>query len=153
MPPAAPGCSGGECSPGRCWPGGLAAFVAGAIVASGDDAHNTATGARVAGPPAPNDLPRGGRTIFPAFRVVAYYGAPQNRELGALGIGTPDQAARRLERAARPYVQRSRPVLPAMELIATIAQAAPGRDGRIACASRRPWSSATSPPPVASTRC
>ena len=28
-------------------------------------------------------LPRGGRSILPEFRVVAYYGAPQSRELGA----------------------------------------------------------------------
>ena len=28
-------------------------------------------------------------TIFPRYRVVAFYGAPQSRELGALGIGSP----------------------------------------------------------------
>jgi hypothetical protein len=110
--------------------GGLAAFVAGAVVAAGSDEHNTAAGARVKQPSAPDGLPRGGRRVFPEFRVVAFYGAPQNRELGALGIGTPDQAGRRLARAARPYGKRTRPVLPAMELIATIAQAAPGADGR-----------------------
>jgi hypothetical protein len=75
-------------------------------------------------------LPRGGRSIFPRHRVVAFYGAPQDDELGALGIGTPDQAARRLERVARGYRRRSRPVLPAMELIATIVTAAPGADGQ-----------------------
>jgi hypothetical protein len=109
--------------------GGLAAFVAGAVVAAGDDQQGSAAQARSSAPAAPHDLPRGGRRIFPEFRVVAYYGAPQNRELGALGIGTPDQAGRRLVRAARPYARRTRPVLPAMELIATIAQAAPGRAG------------------------
>ena len=35
------------------------------------------------------ELPRGGRTILPDFRVVAYYGAPQDDELGILGIGPP----------------------------------------------------------------
>src|SRR5919201_3332243 len=49
------------------------------------------------------NLPRGGRRIFPDFRVVAYYGAPQDHQLGALGIGTPAQAARRLLRQATPY--------------------------------------------------
>ena len=34
-------------------------------------------------PPKPAELPLGGRTIFPHYRVVAYYGAPQNHELGA----------------------------------------------------------------------
>ena len=60
---------------------------------------------------------------------MAFYGAPQDEALGALGIGTPASAAARLERAAAPYARRSRPVLPAFELISTIAAAAPGEDG------------------------
>src|SRR5262252_882808 len=39
------------------------------------------------------ELPRGGRRILPAYRVVAYYGAPGGGQLGVLGIGTPDEAA------------------------------------------------------------
>ena len=74
-------------------------------------------------------LPRGGRSIFPERRVVAFYGAPQDRELGALGATSPARAARRLERQARPYAQAGRPVLPAFELITTIVQADPGDDG------------------------
>jgi len=80
-------------------------------------------------PAAPAELPRGGRRIFPAYRVVGYYGAPQDDALGALGIGTPDQAARRLIRQARPYARARRPVLPALELIAVIANADAGEDG------------------------
>ena len=49
-----------------------------------------------------SQLPRGGRSIFPEHRVVAFYGAPQDRQLGALGIGSPARAARRLERQADP---------------------------------------------------
>jgi hypothetical protein len=80
---------------------------------------------------APSDaaLPGGGRRIFPDYRVVAFYGAPQDNALGALGIGSPDAAAARLKRAARGYAKQSRPVLPAFELIATIAAQAPGDDG------------------------
>jgi hypothetical protein len=77
----------------------------------------------------PPQLPRGGRRIFPQFRVVAFYGAPQDEQLGALGVGGPRAAARRLERQARPYRLGRRPVLPAFELIATVAHAAPGDDG------------------------
>src|SRR5688572_17936583 len=44
--------------------------------------------------PAPPELPRGGRRFLPDFRVVAYYGAPQDRQLGALGIGKPSAMAR-----------------------------------------------------------
>jgi hypothetical protein len=92
--------------------------------------------ARVAEPPSaaaagdrPAELPRGGRRIFPDFRVVAFYGAPQDEQLGALGIGTPAEAARRLEKVARGYAKKTRPALPAFELIATIATASPGDDG------------------------
>jgi hypothetical protein len=77
----------------------------------------------------PPELPRGGRSIFPERRVVAFYGAPQARELGTLGIGSPQQAARRLGRQARPYSTPDRPVLPAFELIATIVHSDPGDDG------------------------
>jgi hypothetical protein len=76
------------------------------------------------------ELPRGGRAILPRHRVVGFYGAPQDRELGALGIGSPDQAARRLRRQARGYARGPRPVLPAFELIATIASGHPGTDGK-----------------------
>jgi hypothetical protein len=110
---------------------------AGVFVGSGANGGDAATGAQPQAPhaaavprqPAPTQLPRGGRTIFPHNRVVAFYGAPQDRQLGALGIGSPDQAARRLVAQARPYARRTRPVLPAMELIATVADADPGSDG------------------------
>ena len=79
--------------------------------------------------PRPAQLPRGGRTILPDSRVVAFYGAPQDRELGVLGIGSPARAARRLERQARPYARPGRPVLPAFELIAAIVTTEAGDGG------------------------
>lgn len=78
----------------------------------------------------PVELPRGGRRLLPDRRIVAFYGAPQSQELGELGIGSPASAARRLERQARPYGRGSRPALPAMELIAVIAAAHPGKGDR-----------------------
>src|SRR5690242_3712673 len=81
------------------------------------------------GKPLVVNLPRGGRRLFPDYRVVAYYGAPQDPELGQLGIGTPAQAGRKLLRQAAPYGRRARPVMPAMELIASVAANAPGEDG------------------------
>ncbi len=77
----------------------------------------------------PAQLPRGGRQVLPRNTVVAYYGAPQDPELGTLGIGTPAQAGRRLLRTARGYRRLGRPVLPAMELIAAVANRSPGDDG------------------------
>jgi hypothetical protein len=62
--------------------------------------------------PAPRaELPRGGRRLFPAQRIVAYYGAPGNAELGALGIGTPDQAGKRLLAQMRDYRRGGRRLL------------------------------------------
>ena len=75
------------------------------------------------------ELPGGGRVVLPRYRLVAYYGAPQHDALGVLGIGTPEQAAAGLVPRARAYSRPGRPVLPAFELIATLAQADPGADG------------------------
>src|SRR5213592_1072047 len=85
-----------------------------------------ASAQRVAKTPLVANLPRGGRRIFPDYRVVAYYGAPQDKQLGELGIGTPARAGGKLLRQAAPYARRTRPVLPAMELISTVAANAPG---------------------------
>ncbi len=79
--------------------------------------------------PRPAELPGGGRTILPDKRVVAFYGAPQDRELGVLGIGSPRRAARKLQRQSRPYARRGRPVLPAFELIAAIVTSEAGDGG------------------------
>jgi hypothetical protein len=112
---------------------GAAAAIAGVAVGAGDgsrgDVTKSSTAAESRAGPKPVELPRGGRTIFPRFRVVAFYGAPQSRELGALGIGTPDQAARRLARQAKPYAKKTRPILPAFELLADVANHDAGNDG------------------------
>ena len=108
----------------------VASATAGALIGAGGDRALPASQAEErAAAPAPVELPRGGRDIFPRHRVVAYYGAPQDEELGALGIGTPASAARRLERQAKAYARPDRPVLPALELIAVIANADAGQDG------------------------
>lgn len=109
----------------------LAVVVVVVLVASGGGgsrrpAGSAAADAKIKPPP---ELPRGGRVIFPAYEVVAYYGAPQDPQLGELGIGSPRTAGRRLLRQARPYARGHRPVLPAMELLADIADASPGADG------------------------
>lgn len=81
-------------------------------------------------PPGP-ELPRGGRTIFPQHLVVMAYGTANTAVLGLLGEGTPTEAARRLEERSVEWAQASgRPVLPAFELITTVAQRAAGADGR-----------------------
>jgi hypothetical protein len=110
------------------------AAIAGAAVGASDrsrgDATEPAGNAEVAHSKGKQaQLPLGGRTIFPKYRVVAYYGAPQSHQLGALGIGSPDHAARRLAKQAQPYAKKSRPVMLAFELLADVANHDPGRDG------------------------
>jgi hypothetical protein len=110
------------------------AAIAGAAVGAGGGGEGAkgapsgrADGAR-ADAPRPQ-LPGGGRRIFPDRRIVAFYGNPRDDELGELGIGSPAGAGKRLIRQARPYARKTRPVLPAMELVSTVATAAPGPSG------------------------
>ena len=104
----------------------LALLVAGGLLAFGGGGDGEP---RVSAERRPAELPRGGRQILPRNRVVAFYGAPQDDELGILGIGSPRGAARRLERQARPYARPGRPVLPALELIAAIVTSEAGDGG------------------------
>jgi hypothetical protein len=77
------------------------------------------------------DLPRGGVSVIPQNRVIGFYGAPQAPQLGELGIGSPQSAAKRLRRQIKPYKPRSpKPILPVFELLGTIALASPGPDGK-----------------------
>lgn len=114
----------------------FAVAVAVAVVVAlsgGDDAGEPAATRAASEKPKPAalpQLPRGGRTLLPDKRIVAFYGAPQDAELGELGIGTPAKAVARLERQARAYARKTRPVLPAMELIAVVAAAHPGEGDR-----------------------
>ena len=105
----------------------VAALLAGVLVSvlgrSGDDGDAATTRAATAAPAAPPQLPGGGRRLFPDRRIVAAYGSPRDPELGMLGVGTLSSAITRLRRQAVPYARKTRPVLPALELIAVIATA------------------------------
>jgi hypothetical protein len=87
-------------------------------------------------PPSPSpsptpvsQLPLGGRTIFPKYRVVAYYGTAGTATMGVLGQSSPEGILGRLRAAAAPYASPGRTVQVAYELIAIVAQAGPGADG------------------------
>jgi hypothetical protein len=95
----------------------IVAIVAAVVLIGG----GSGKGHSAAEAPEPVELPRGGRVILPRDRVVAYYGDPRDPELGVLGIGAPAKEARRLARQARGYARPGRPVLPALELITTLA--------------------------------
>lgn len=124
---------------------GTAAFLTACSPDAGTaGSAGTATGAGAAAPtssappsptptptPAPvPELPGGGTTLFPGRRMVALYGTPGTSSLGLLGEQDIDEA---LERAAelaaeyQPYSEER--VIPAFEIISTVATAAPGPTG------------------------
>jgi hypothetical protein len=76
------------------------------------------------------ELPGGGQLLFPYRVMVAMYGAPGSGDLGVLGEQDVDAAitrARRLAEAHQPFSDV--PVVPAFELIVTVAAGGPGDDG------------------------
>ncbi|MDQ6689617.1 MAG: hypothetical protein M3Z18_03830 [Gemmatimonadota bacterium] len=70
--------------------------------------------------------------ILPARRIVAFYGNPLSKKMGILGELPPDQMLARFDKeiAAWQKADPSHPVVPALHLIAVVAQGAPGRDGK-----------------------
>jgi hypothetical protein len=68
-------------------------------------------------------LPGGGQVLFPLHRIVALYGNPLSPALGALGQQDIPDAIVRVKNLARLYRPLSKvPVIPAFEIIATVAQ-------------------------------
>ena len=69
--------------------------------------------------------------ILPHRRIVAYYGNPLSKRMGILGEVPPDEMLRRLDRevAAWEKADTATPVIPAMHLIAVVAQGSAGKDG------------------------
>ena len=78
--------------------------------------------------PAQATLPRGGRDVFPRYRLVGYAGVTGASTLGRLWTGPLDQRVTEIERRAKPYAA-GREILPVVEVIATVVQGSPGRDG------------------------
>jgi hypothetical protein len=83
--------------------------------------------------PVTEALPHGATSIFGDGRfLVAYYGTAETGALGVLGETPPDVMQRRVHRAAAPFVRRGQPVQVVYELIVTIADRHPGKDGDFA---------------------
>lgn len=72
------------------------------------------------------ELPRGGYTLFPKYRLFGYCGTPGAPELGALQ-GNLAARAKEMAKLAESYAG-DREVLPTFELIAVIVMGAPGLD-------------------------
>jgi hypothetical protein len=89
-------------------------------------------------------LPGGGQILFPGRRLVCLYGSPGTPALGALGEQGLRASIARIRRLAAMYRPLSRvPVVPAFEILATVAQGSPGPNGlysyESSVASLRPW--------------
>ena len=87
--------------------------------------------AKQCGWPVPCPAPLPG-AILPSKRIVAYYGNPLSKKMGALGEFPKDEMLRRLkiEVAKWQAADPATPVQPALHLIAVVAQGAPGKDGK-----------------------
>ena len=73
-------------------------------------------------------LPRGGRTVFPQYRLFGYSGAPGSAAFGRLGTGNLDARVREIDKRGKAYAG-GRKVLPVLELITVIVDDKPGQDG------------------------
>jgi hypothetical protein len=76
-------------------------------------------------PGAPDPLPG---AIIPEHRIVAFYGNPLSKRMGILGQIDPDSMLQKLETTAMMWAEADpeRKVLPALHLIAVVAQGYPG---------------------------
>ena len=89
------------------------------------------------------ELPGGGYLMFPGRRLVALYGHAWAPELGALGEQSPGEAVERVRPVAAEYAQEGLVIVPAFEIIATVADARAGDDGNYSNETSledlRPW--------------
>jgi len=74
------------------------------------------------------ELPRGGRTLFPTYRLVGFSGGPGSAAFGRLGVGRMADRVAEMERLGTRYARGRRP-MPVLELVTVVAQPRPGRDG------------------------
>jgi hypothetical protein len=69
-------------------------------------------------------------SILPQKRIVAFYGNPLSKKMGILGEIPYDQMLAKLDTVAAMWrtADPTKPVLPALHLIVSVAQGAPGKD-------------------------
>lgn len=106
----------------------------GAVGSSSGDKHlayrNTGSDLDSLWPPKmPAPLPG---SILPAKRIIAFYGNPLSRRMGILGEFDVDDMLKKLDQEVAEWnrLDPEHPVQPALHLIAVVAQASAGRDGK-----------------------
>ena len=76
------------------------------------------------------ELPGGGGLVFPGRRMIALYGHPYGPELGVMGEQDPAAAVELAKQYASWYEPlEDQPIIPAFEVIASVASEFPGDDG------------------------
>jgi hypothetical protein len=75
------------------------------------------------------ELPRGGREIFPRYRIMGYCGTPGGEPAMGRLAGNLAQKAKAIEKLGAQYA-REREFMPVFELIATVVLGAPGADNK-----------------------
>src|SRR5690625_262660 len=132
----------------------LAAFVTAALLVAGwsveassetPEPDTSATPEKACQPSAeptpteePPELIGGGTEIFPDKRFIALYGHPTYPELGALGEQGPQESAERAIKLAEYYEKHTdKQVIPAFEIIVTMASSEPGEDGNYSAIADR----------------
>jgi hypothetical protein len=70
--------------------------------------------------------------LLPAHRIVAFYGTPMSKRMGVLGAYPVDTMLAHLDEKVAEWqsADSTTPVIPALHLIAVVAQAGPGADGK-----------------------
>lgn len=76
------------------------------------------------------ELPGGGGLVFPGRRMIATYGHPSGPALGQMGEQPPAEAVNVVKEWVKQYQELTdEKVIPAFEVIATVASSEPGDDG------------------------
>jgi hypothetical protein len=93
------------------------------------------------------ELPGGGQILYPGRQMVALYGHPGTAALGVLGEQGVERAITRAQQMAADYQPLvDVPVVPAFEIITTVASSGAGPDGNYSFESPldliRPWADA-----------
>ena len=80
--------------------------------------------------PVSGPMPLSG-SVFPEHRIVAFYGNPLSKHMGVLGEYPAAEMLARLDQEVKRWqdADPSTPTIPALHLIAVVAQGSPGKDG------------------------
>jgi hypothetical protein len=70
-------------------------------------------------------------SLLPKYRILAYYGNPLSKKMGALGEYPKDQMLAMLDKEVARWAKEdpTHPVVPALHFIVTVAQGTPGKNG------------------------